>query len=136
MGREDGANEKEHIDGGGAKYEALQTTSVERERFRKQQKASGDFYGRRGRGSISLFWKANLKWGVLPHIVLSGKPARLGSHWKQTIPGLMSRLVPAHSKGLAKGCDSFQLSATQQHLNKSSLPLRTNSQIHFWKDRF
>lgn len=65
MGREDGANEKEHTYGCGATYEELETASVEHRRFCKQQKASGNFYGIRGRGLILLFWKANLKWCVL-----------------------------------------------------------------------
>lgn len=58
--------------------------------------------GRRARGWISLFWKANLKWGVLQHVVPSGKQAKLGSNWKQTVSGPMSRVV----QGLIKGCDS------------------------------
>lgn len=53
-----------------------------------------------------LFWKANLKWSVLQHIVPSGKQARLRSNWKHIIPGLMPWLVPAPSEALAKGCDS------------------------------
>lgn len=104
MGREDVAGKNEQMSVG-PDIKELQIPSVECKLSCKQQKAGRDFCQRRVTGLVLLFWKANLKWGVLQHIVPGGKQTRLGSNGKQTVSGLVPWLCQADGACLITGCD-------------------------------